>query len=187
MLAILGGAGGLALAASGSRAIVSLLSRGRIPILLDVSIDARLLVFALGVTLATTVVFGLWPAFAATRQDLQSRLTATTRTVIGSNRRRAQALLTAQTVFSFVLVIAAGLFTRSLTTLYRVDLGLERHQALVVRPAAAPTRFCRSFPSAWRVRPGSGLSRRRWISRSQARRTGPALRWRASRSIARRS
>ena len=62
MLSILGGAGGLALAASGSRAIVSLLSRGRSPILLDVSIDARLLGFTLGVTVATTLVFGLWPA-----------------------------------------------------------------------------------------------------------------------------
>jgi putative ABC transport system permease protein len=133
MLSILGGAGGLALAASGSRAIVSLLSRGRTPILLDVSIDARLLGFTLGITVATTVVFGLWPAIAATRQDLQSRLGATTRTVIGSNRRRAQALLTAQTVFSFVLVIAAGLFARSLTKLYGVDLGLERHQTLIVK------------------------------------------------------
>jgi putative ABC transport system permease protein len=132
MLSILGGAGGLALAASGSQAIVSLLSRGRAPILLDMSIDPRLLGFTLGITVATTLVFGLWPAFAATRRDLQSRLRATTRNVIGSNRRRAQALLTAQTVLSFVLVIAAGLFARSLTQLYTVDLGLDRHQAMVV-------------------------------------------------------
>jgi predicted permease len=132
MLSVLGGAGGLALAASGSQTIVSLLSRGRSPILLDISLDPTLFGFTLGITVATTLVFGLWPAFAATRRDLQSRLRMTTRNVIGSNRRRAQALLTAQTVLSFVLVIAAGLFARSLTRLYAVDLGLDRHQTMVV-------------------------------------------------------
>jgi len=132
LLSILGGAGGLALAAAGSRSIVSLLSRGRTPILLDIGIDPRLLGFTVGVTVATTVLFGLWPALAATRQDLQSRLRAAPRIAIGSNRRRAQVLLTAQTVLSFVLVIAAGLFARSLAHLYRVDLGLERHKTLVV-------------------------------------------------------
>jgi predicted permease len=59
-------------------------------------------------------------------------LTTMTRTVTGSSRRRAEALLTLQTVLSFVLVVAAGLFARSLTQLYQVDLGLERDQRLVV-------------------------------------------------------
>jgi hypothetical protein len=103
VLSVLGGAAGLVLARWGSDTIVAILSRGRTPILLDLSLDTRLVAFALGLCLLTSLAFGLWPALAATRRDLQSRLRAATRTVVSSHRRRARVLMTAQTTLAVVL------------------------------------------------------------------------------------
>src|SRR5260370_15557644 len=70
VLALAGGALGVAFASGASRLLLRLVSDGRDTLQLHVSVDARLLLFTLGVTLATAVLFGTIPAFRATRLRL---------------------------------------------------------------------------------------------------------------------
>jgi len=74
LLAGLGGCLGLGFAYWGAKLLVPLLPQGEMPIRLDLSPDARLLVFSLGLSLLTGVLFGLTPAFRATRVDLNTEL-----------------------------------------------------------------------------------------------------------------
>ena len=139
LLSLLGGAAGLIVATWSSHAIVALLSRGRSPIAIDLSVDGRLLLFTLALVLAANVCFGVWPAIVAARVDLQARLRNAARTLVGAGRRRTSLLIAAQTACSIVLIVAAGLFARSLTKLQDVGFGRSTSHVTVVNvnPGAA--------------------------------------------------
>jgi predicted permease len=85
------------------------------------------LLFAGGITLGTGVLFGLFPALHSTRPDLLPILKGQTGQPSGSRSaaRFRTSLATAQIALSMTLLVAAGLFTRSLMQISRVDLGLE--------------------------------------------------------------
>ena len=86
-----------------------------------------MLLFAGGITLGTGVLFGLFPALHSTRPDLVPILKGQTGQPSGSRSaaRFRTSLATAQIALSMTLLVAAGLFTRSLMQISRVDLGLE--------------------------------------------------------------
>jgi len=132
VLALLAGGAGLVFASWGSQTIVTLLSRGRTPILIDVSLDARIVLFAFAVSVVTSVLFGMWPALKASRANLQPDLQAGARTHTHARALGSRGLIAAQTMLSIVLVVAAVLFARSLTKLYRTDLGLDMRRVLIV-------------------------------------------------------
>ena len=99
---------------------------------LDLRIDYRVLLFTLFITLLTTILFGLAPALHATRPDIVSALRATAAT--GHSRRFSlrKLLIIAEVAASFVLLVPAGLFLRSLQSFEAFDLGFNRdHLALV--------------------------------------------------------
>src|SRR5207244_4472235 len=75
---------------------------------------------------------GLWPAFRASRADLQPDLQAGARTMTPSRGIRWNALIAAQTTLSIVLVIAGALFGRSLSRLYAADVGVDKRQVMLV-------------------------------------------------------
>ncbi len=115
-----GGVGGFALAWWGTSLFTRLPLPSPQPILLDLSPDAAVLGFALGVALATGLVFGLLPALQSTRPDLVPAL----RTGGGAGLRRSglrRAFAAAQVGVSLVLLASAGLFLRSLQHAGRVD------------------------------------------------------------------
>src|SRR5688572_2178879 len=159
MLSTLGAAGGLAIAWWGSRLIVrglgaeDVLATGRAEfgsarIFLDVSFDAHVIAFTIAVTILTAVLFGLAPAIRASRPAPRPL-----------SRHRHQAapvngLVVAQVGLSVMLLVAAGLFLRSLATLAGVPLGFEPERMLVVDIAtpASSARSERRLPIYERVR-----------------------------------
>ncbi|MBV8864560.1 MAG: ABC transporter permease [Acidobacteriaceae bacterium] len=129
MLASLGGAFGILLAIWGMRTLTFLLSRGQE----NFTLHAELNWNVLGVTAALSVIcgllFGLAPAIQSTRSDVMPALKNGRG---GGPRRRAQhVLVVAQIAISFLLLVAAGLFVRTLNKLHSVQLGYSRENILL--------------------------------------------------------
>ncbi|MBI4624048.1 MAG: ABC transporter permease [Verrucomicrobia bacterium] len=103
-------------------------------LVLDLAIDGRGLAFTIAVAIATGILFGLIPALRATRVDLNAEFQGGARTRGSVSRSRlAKSLMVAQVALSLVLLIGAGLFTRTLRNLQRVDAGFDRGQLLLFR------------------------------------------------------
>ena len=132
LLSVGGSLGGLAFAYWSSGAIVSLLSRGRTPILLDLTPDLRVLGFTAVVSLATGLLLGVLPAIRAARRDPQPQIRQSDRSHTRGDRVRHALLVASQAAFSLVLVSGARLFARSLAELHRVDVGFERNHVLLI-------------------------------------------------------
>jgi predicted permease len=127
LLAALGGVLGLLLAKSGAGFLLATLSIGDVP----VRFDGRILAFTAAASALTGVLFGLAPALAGTRADLNPILKGETR----SERRFSQLNLTkslviSQVALSLSLLVGAGLLVRTLKSLYAVDTGFERAHVL---------------------------------------------------------
>jgi putative ABC transport system permease protein len=95
--------------------------------ILHLEISPPVALFAAAVAVGTGVLFGLYPALHATRPDLITLLKANTGQPSGARAaaRFRASLVTAQIALSMALLIAAGLFIKSLVNVSRVDLGLE--------------------------------------------------------------
>ncbi len=125
LLAMFGGAAGLLFARVCARALVAYLpqqNRG----VLDVTPDARALTFTLAVSVLTGLLFGLAPAWQATRVNLTSSLKVQT----GASADRSclalnKLLVVMQVALSLFLLIGAGLFVRSLRNLRTLDAGID--------------------------------------------------------------
>ncbi|HEY7055610.1 MAG TPA: ABC transporter permease [Vicinamibacterales bacterium] len=138
LLAAIGGVGGFLLAIWGTSALSSLLS-GVLPVVLDISPDGRVLVFAAATSCATAVLFGFLPSVSATALDPLDAL----KSGGGAGRGASpipfgRTLVAMQIAVSLVLLVAAGLFVRSLMRLKDVDLGFDPNQVVlfqVGRPA----------------------------------------------------
>jgi predicted permease len=126
MLAGLGGLLGLAVAHATINLIYSLMpAEGVVGV--RATIDATAMMFAAAVALGTGLLFGVFPAVHATRPDLTSTLKGQSGQASGSPAafRFRTALVTTQIALSMTLLVASGLFIRSLVNLSRVDLGLQ--------------------------------------------------------------
>ncbi len=132
LLAVLGGIGGLLFAFWGKSVLLALTDRetGLLPSGVDLSLNWRVLVFTLVVSLLTGLLFGLIPAWRATSLDLTTALKHSRRTT-GTVSRLSKGLLVVQVALSFLLLVGAGLFIRTLSNLQRVDLGFNQENLLV--------------------------------------------------------
>jgi predicted permease len=126
LLAALGGAVGLLVARWTLDAIVWLLPSNTTSAL-DLGLDWSILPFAAALTFGTGILFGLFPALHGARADLLTSLKGQAGQPSGARTaaRFRVALATAQIAMSMALLVAAGLFTRSLYNVSRVDLGLN--------------------------------------------------------------
>ncbi len=138
VLAVIGGAAGLLVAWWGTSALLILASDGD-AISLDVSLDARVLMFTLAVSSAAVILFGLAPALRASRTEPVAALRAGARSVIGGafGRRGGRAplasvLIAGQVALSVVLLVGATMLTRSLRNVQSVDVGLDRDHLLIL-------------------------------------------------------
>jgi putative ABC transport system permease protein len=130
LLGIAGGMLGLALASGLTRVLLTL-GETIIPRLADVQLDNRVMLFALAVSLLSSVIFGVGPALQASRSDLVEPLRDGQRTGAGRTRRRAQrAFVVAEIALALVLSIGAGLLGRSLVRLQQVDPGFNPERLL---------------------------------------------------------
>ncbi|HYM00737.1 MAG TPA: ABC transporter permease, partial [Blastocatellia bacterium] len=131
ILASLGGIAGL-LVAVGGMSLVRAYGPQEIPRIRDVALDARVLAFALIATLLTGLVFGILPALGASRSDLAGSLKEGGQRAgasVAAARLRGR-LLVSQVALALVLVVAAGLLTRSFFRLLATDPGFNPDQVL---------------------------------------------------------
>jgi predicted permease len=134
LLTLIGGAGGLLLAywAQG------LLWSFRPPFLqadaVDLHPDVRVLLFTIGVSFVTGIVFGLAPAVQASRPDLVVELKEKTGAPAGANRMFSlrNMLVAAQIALSLIALIGAGLFLRSLQNAQRINPGFDAEHLAVL-------------------------------------------------------
>jgi predicted permease len=128
LLAVAGGALGLLFAWWGSRFLLVLVSNDSNPIPIDVTPNARILGFTIGVSLLTALIFGLAPALAATRQDINAglKMTALARPRLSLSRF----LVIGQVALSLLLLAGAGLFVQTLRNLSTLDLGFASESIL---------------------------------------------------------
>jgi predicted permease len=125
VLAALGGAAGLALAAVLIRTLRSL-GTVSLPRLTEVSIDPVALAFTTAVVLVTALVFGLLPAFRLSGVDVTPALKAGARGgSLGGGRGVWTALVGSEVALAFVLLVGSGLLVRSFATLLDVDSGVS--------------------------------------------------------------
>ena len=126
---------GCALAYFGLKVVVALIPAGTLPEETLIRMSAPVLLLALGITLLTTILCGLAPAFHIMRGDLQPRLTGSGKG-IGATFRHGKlraALVIGEVALSIVLMIGAGLLMRSFLVLTRVDLGFDPKNVLFFR------------------------------------------------------
>ena len=142
MLSLAGGAAGLLLAVWGVDAIVKL-SPGSVPRLADTTIDARVFLFALGVSALTGLLFGLAPALQASKTDLAGSLKEGGRSgTAGAARNRTRAVLVVSEVaLSLVLLAGAGLLLKSFRALVLTDPGYSPERVLAVTVALDTRKF----------------------------------------------
>ena len=126
VLSIGGGLVGVVLSIALTRGLLALIPVGGSPLLVQPTPDLRILSFTLLLTLATGIVFGLLPAFRASRPDTWGTLKDTVGAVAGRGGSLflRKGLVSAQVALSFLLLFGAGLFMRSLHNLQATDTGL---------------------------------------------------------------
>jgi len=141
VLALAGGSVGLLLAYLVIRPIQTL-SAGSIPRSNDISIDSSVLLFALLVSLATGILFGLAPAWQASRSTIGSVLKEGGRSSTASSGRWVRnSLLVAEVAMSIVLLVGAALLLRSFARLTSVDPGFRPEHVLAFRVALPNTAY----------------------------------------------
>ena len=135
LLTVAGTALAVLLAQALSRLLVSLIGTGANAVFLDLTPDWRVLGFTAGVAAITCLLFGLTPAFRATRVNIGAVMKATGRGVTAGGGRLSlrRALVVIQVALSLVLVASALLFTRSLNKLLTLDTGFNQENLLVAR------------------------------------------------------
>ena len=163
VLALAAGMFGLVIAYWGSKALVAV-APANLPRLANTSFDWRVLAFTLGVSLASSLLFGLAPALQVSRVDLNETLKqGASRMVGGSAGRLRNTLVVAEIALSVVLLAGAGLLIRSFIALSNVALGFRPENVLVMETsvpssdmeaARRATRFYKSLMTEVSALPG---------------------------------
>jgi predicted permease len=128
VLSFAGGALGVVLSIGLTRGLLALLPVSGAPLLVAPTPDLRILSFTLAITLLTGIVFGLLPAWRASKPDTWGTLKDTVGAVAGgtgSTLYLRKALVAAQVALSFLLLFGAGLFVSSLQNLQGTDTGID--------------------------------------------------------------
>jgi len=105
------------------------------------AIDWRVLSFVLGVTTVTGIAFGIAPALRTTSINVSASLKDTSRSIAGSRSVLTKGLLVLQVAVSLVLLIAAGLFLRTLNNLRHVDVGFNTRNRVLFRVNPSLNRY----------------------------------------------
>ena len=132
LLAVLGGAAGLLFAYYGSRAMLALAFRGAHFVPVSASPSVPVLAFTFAVSLLTGIIFGVGPAWMASRSDPAEALRGAGRVSRDSSALPQKSLVVFQAALSLVLLCVAGLLTRSLLNLQNQEFGFERQGRILV-------------------------------------------------------
>jgi len=138
VLAILSGIGGIGVAGLCIRFLLLLLTNGKDNFTVNVRLDWRVLSFTLLIAIVSGIFFGLAPALQSIRVDITPALKETRASESHGKARRfglrfglSQALVVGQIGISLLLVVAAGLFVRTIANLHSVNLGFNAENILI--------------------------------------------------------
>lgn len=136
IVAFAGGLLGLAFAQWADRLLLHMVSQGPSALPLDTAPDWRILSFTIAASLLTGVLFGLAPAMRATKLDLNNVLRGAGRSITGTEGGRlpmGKVLVAVQVAISLLLIVAAGLFVRSLQKLTSTQFGYDPEGMVMFR------------------------------------------------------
>jgi putative ABC transport system permease protein len=151
LIALLGGALGVILAIWGVDLLIALKPEN-IPRLETISVDSRVLLFTLAISLATGIVFGLVPSWHATRLNVSDVLKEGGRGTAGTTRHRLRsALVIIEMAMAIVLLIGAGLLIKSFWRLRSVEPGFNPENLLTMRIELPEARY-REIPKQTQYR-----------------------------------
>jgi predicted permease len=137
VLGLAGGLLGILLAYLGIRPFVALWP-GSLPRAQEVHLDWRVMLFAIGVSLVSGLLFGLAPALRAPARGLEQALRSGARTVAGTGRRLYSVFVISEIALAVVLLVAAGMLGRTLLRVSALDPGVNVRNVLVTRMALSP-------------------------------------------------
>jgi putative ABC transport system permease protein len=140
LLSLMGGVLGILLGWGSLHFLTSLLQQ-RLPQAIAIQLDGRILVFALLLSLATGLVFGMAPVVQLIRGNLHDRLKQGGRQTAGGGQRLRQILVVGEIAISLVLLAAAGLLLRSMVSLLNVDKGFNSHHVITMAVRPSPVRY----------------------------------------------
>lgn len=150
-ISVLGGAAGLILASWGIEMLVALKPED-LPRLDTIGVDRWVLVFTLGVSIATGVLFGLAPAWSATSIDVNDALKEGGRGAIGAAKHYLRsALVVLEIALALVLLIGAGLLIKSFWQLRNIKPGFNPDNLLTIRIDLPESRY-REIPKQMQYR-----------------------------------
>ncbi len=139
-LALCAAALAIPIAGLGSRALVAVAPAG-LPRTESVALDARVLAFAFGLTLITTLLFGIAPALDSARRAPIDAMKAETRGATQAPSRLRKALVIAEFALSLVLLISASLLARSFVNVSSTPLGFHAENVLTMRLSLPDTKY----------------------------------------------
>ena len=136
VLALAGGAGGIALAAASVRLFVAM-AAGKLPRADEVHLDVRVMMFAVLVSAVTALAIGLLTAWHGTRAEIRETLSSSQRTQAGSGSGATvrRALVVSQMALTVILLVGAGVLARSFVRLMEVNPGFRTNHAVIVDAA----------------------------------------------------
>jgi predicted permease len=150
LLALVAGSAGTLLALWGTDLLTAFQPPVPIPVQLSLSLDGRVLAFALLLSLLTGVLFGLAPALGASRPDLVQSLKDDASGSGGASRSRLRrAFVVAQVSLSLLLLIGSGLFLRSLRNASTLDPGFDAENLLLLSMDLEPQGYTRETGPAF--------------------------------------
>lgn len=134
IIGLVAGVAGTLLAVWGTQAFSAFLPPDTLPRQQYIGFYGPVLLFAITLSFATTVLFGLVPALFLSKADLNSCIKGANRAIGGGDQKRIRnALVVAQTAIAFVLLFGAGLFVNSFLRLERVSLGFNPRNILTLQ------------------------------------------------------
>jgi putative ABC transport system permease protein len=144
LISLIGGALGLLIALWGTQALVSLNPQG-IPRANEISVDGRVLIFALLASVAAGILFGLVPAWQSSKANVNETLKESGKSSAGSARshRLRGSLVVFQVAFAFMLLVCAGLLIKSFAQLQRVNVGFNQQRLLTMQVTLPPAQYAR--------------------------------------------
>jgi len=130
LLALAGGAAGVAIAAVGAPAVLAFFVSPDAPAPISTAPDWRVLAFTFAISTLTGILFGMAPAIQSTRPAVAPTLKDQAGSVLGGRARLRKVLVASQIAISLMLLIGAALFTRTLGNLLAVDIGFDSSRVI---------------------------------------------------------
>jgi predicted permease len=138
LLSLFGGAFGLAAAKWALSVGVAALA-ANLPRTETIRVNISVFLFALGISIAVGIVFGLGPALSSSRTDLQKSLKEGGRGATGTQQRAQSIVIVTEMALTLVLLTSAGLLFRTIQRSWRADLGFDAHSLITFQVGLSPS------------------------------------------------